>query len=270
LDPQIWDILDEPFNEQGNWEITPYAPQQHFVNYVEWLPEGHVRFYATGFVVVTGILDQKPPWVIPQEPLPLESTVEFKMMIRQSWAFITFQVAQYSGSLQINQISSQVTMNNRNKPTQILADTWYTFRLVYSGGGCSLYKKTETSPWELAAYWPSLMVSSGNMLFIYQVAVNYPGTPLDAEVKVDYLKMASGVYIPSDEPEPTNLPGFSNLLAKFSVRHNSSVALFGKFKIRHSSSADLITKFKIVTKPFTAQGISVEHYIALTVVKPTS
>jgi hypothetical protein len=170
-----------------------------------------------------------------------------------------FQVGGHSGLLHVNQPSSQVEMNNKAKPTVILPGTWYTFRMVFSGGTCSLYKKTDTSLWELAAYWSSLMVSSENMISAFQISLGFA-----AEVKLEYLKIASGVHAPSNEPEMEE--DSIDLFAELEARRSGILALAGEFVVRHPGSGDLKAGLELRTVCIS-QGISIEAYIRSEAIK---
>jgi hypothetical protein len=57
-----------------------------------------------------------------------------------------------------------------------------------------------------------------------------------------------------------------DLFAKAEIRHSASANLFAEFVVRHPSSEDLKAGFRITTEAYVNQGISVEAYIALSVV----
>ncbi len=76
--------------------------------------------------------------------------------------------------------------------------SWYTIRLIHFAKSIILFIKDDDGDW---AYWGSCDDGDPNAGFpglIQLIAQNYPASPAETEVHIDYFKIAAGEYYPID------------------------------------------------------------------------
>lgn len=179
-----WDILDEGFESQGNWEIYPAGPVEFVSSQVKFSPtSGTISGIASGF--------NNPPFILPY-PLPAQVTIEFKFKVTNysmCLFMIRTNVANKYVGMTLN--ATKIELDNIPYTTTHNVNVWYTYRLVIDGNLCKVYKKIEGGNFALIPKnFTPLIISSGNRFDLTFFAV------LPSVAYLEYVKVGTGISIP--------------------------------------------------------------------------
>lgn len=200
-DPSSWDLKDE------DWEdITDWTSSAAGTNTIEENPSGQLHLVAGDGGGTNSTADKyKTGLITSVNDFTVEFKVKFDQLVNWNSENNDFpRISLFNGTNQVylNICKDEIRyLNSGGSWTTLVADAistgvWYTYRILISSPATNGYKLRIYRGTELLVSTSNLYAAAGGNGEVYVQNHNYSASPTTTETHHEYIKIATGLYIP--------------------------------------------------------------------------